>query len=114
MSKCSWEKELMPLVDRFAGHRWKNDPELEDKRCDARSVAWELWQAAQPEATPQSIAMYAIRRVCVGRQFSESVSSLTGPNPKRIDKPQRATLDVSHLFKTGDDPARIVLFRDLL
>jgi hypothetical protein len=112
MSKYSWEADVLPLVDEWSGKRWKHDPDHDDKRCDARSVAWEFSQA-YPTAPPKSVAYYAIRRVDGGRQFRESARSITGPNPLRRAKPQRADFDPFSLFRTGNDPARIVCFRDL-
>lgn len=113
MSKYSWEPDILPLVTHWAKHRWRGDPEREEKVCDAQSVAWEFFQAADERATPQSIAAFAIRRVAIGRQFRESARSITGPNPRRRIKPQRAVFDPSQIFRTGDDPARVAAFRDL-
>lgn len=113
MSKYSWEPDVLPIVTHWAKHRWRRDPDRDDKVCDAQSLAWEFFQAADERATPQSIAYYAIRHVAVGRQFQESARSITGPNPRRRDKPRRAVFDPSQVFRTGDDPARVAAFRDL-
>lgn len=113
MSKYSFETDVLPLVNHWANERWQHDNDREQKVCDAQSVAWEFFQTADKKATPQSIAFYAIRRVAIGRQFRESAWSITGPNPRRMAKPQRAVFEPSAIFRTGDNPARIVAFRDL-
>jgi len=113
MSKYSWEPDILPIVTHWANHRWRGDPDKEAKVCDAQSSAWEFFQVAGEQAAPQSIAYYAIRFVAAGRQFRESTRSVTGPNPRRSDKPRRAVFEPSQIFRTGDDPARIAAFRDL-
>jgi DNA-directed RNA polymerase sigma subunit (sigma70/sigma32) len=73
--------------------------------ADTISVAWELVQTAPPDATPQSIAWYATKRVQVGRQFVERQRSITGPNPKRIDKPQRDEAPLMEMVDDSQNPA---------
>jgi hypothetical protein len=91
---------------RLAFAEWPNREELIE---DAVSTAWELLRTAPAAATPASIACYATRRVKIGRQFTESQRSITGPNPLRLDKATRNEL--ADVLTTSNDPALIVQVR---
>ncbi len=91
---------------RLAFADWPNREELV---ADAVSTAWELLLTAPPAATPSTVAYYATRRVKIGRQFSERQRSITGPNPRQLDKPTRDEL--VDVLTTSDDPAEIVQVR---
>jgi DNA-directed RNA polymerase sigma subunit (sigma70/sigma32) len=75
--------------------------------ADAVSVAWELVQTAPPQATPQSVAWYATKRVKVGRQFSERQRSITGPNPRRLNKPARDEEWLTDVLDDSQNPAEL-------
>lgn len=82
-----------------------------DLIADTVSTAWELVQTAPPEATPQSIAWYATKRVKIGRQFSERQRSMTGPNPKRLPKPPRDTGELPDVVDDSQNPAEVAQVR---
>lgn len=84
-------------------------PNREELIADAVSTAWELLLTAPPVATPSSIACYATRRVKIGRQFQERQRSITGPNPRQLDKPTRNEL--ADVLTHSNDPAVIVQVR---
>lgn len=84
-------------------------PDREELINDTISTAWELLQTAPPTATPQSIAWYATKRIKVGRQFSERQRSITGPNPRRLDKPARG--EVADYLDDSGDPAELAQVR---
>lgn len=106
----SFEQDVLPVVKEWARQRFARDRDRETKRIDAESVAWELHQAS-PDAPPRSIAWYALRRVAADRQFRESARSITGPNPRRNEKPERDSLSLEAISRPGDDPAEIAAFR---
>jgi DNA-directed RNA polymerase sigma subunit (sigma70/sigma32) len=78
---------------------------------DTISVAWEMVQTSPPEATPQSIAWYATKRVKIGRQFTERQRSLTGPNPRRLDKPRRDGDELADVLDDSQNPAEVAQVR---
>src|ERR1700752_2896322 len=84
-------------------------PNRDELTDDAVSTAWELLQTAPPAVLPSTIARFAVRRVKIGRQFSERQRSITGPNPRRLDKPTRDEL--VDVLTTSNDPAEIVQVR---
>ena len=112
MSDFTWESDVLPTVDAYARRWFRKDPQRDEKVADAISVAWEMFQTAKPAATPGSLAWYAIKRVRADRQFSESETSITGPNPRRQAKPQRMRFEPYAIFAVGANPARQVAFRD--
>jgi hypothetical protein len=73
--------------------------------ADTISVAWEMVQTAPPEATPQSIAWYATKRVKIGRQFTERQRSITGPNPRGLAKPPRDEGWLTDVVDDSQNPA---------
>jgi hypothetical protein len=79
--------------------------------ADTVSTAWELVQTAPPEATPQSIAWYATKRVKIGRQFAERQGSVTGPNPRRMNKPQREAGELAEVLDASQNPADVAQVR---
>lgn len=104
-----FEAKVMPAVVRRAKmvfRGWKDAPELV---ADSVSVAWELARTTPSETTPQSLAWYATRRVISGRVFTERQRSVTGPNPRRLAKPQRNEL--VEVLIVSDDPADIAQVR---
>lgn len=83
----------------------------EELIADTISAAWELLQTAPPSATPQSIAWYATKRVKVGRQFSERQRSITGPNPRHLEKPPREPGWLPEVVDGSQDPAEVAQVR---
>lgn len=86
-------------------------PDREELIADTISSAWELVQTAPPQATPQSIAWYATKRVKVGRQFSERQRSITGPNPRQLDKPPRDSELLTDVVDDSRNPADVAQLR---
>ena len=111
MGKFSFEPEVWPVVELMAQIRFWNDPDRETLVADAISVAWELTQDAPDNATPATLANFAVRRVAVGRQFKQSERSIDGPAHRGQVKPGRAFADFSAIGGPGDDPAELVAFR---
>ena len=101
-------------VIRAAGRRarlmFAKRPNRAELIADTISVAWELLQTAPPTATPQSLAWYATKRVISGRQFSERQRSITGPNPRRLDKPKRETW-LDWIVDDSQNPAELAQVR---
>lgn len=111
-AECSYDRDVVPAVQRIAAFWFRNDADRETKTLDALSVAWEFWCAANERATAFTIARYAVRWVGVGRQFREKQRSVTGPNYRRLNKPQRIGFAaLNSLSRTGDDPAEIAALR---
>jgi DNA-binding NarL/FixJ family response regulator len=108
--ESTFERVVLPVVQRYAAMHFANHPDRDGATVDAISEAW-LGLQAKPDASPQAIAWYAVRRVKVGRQFAESARSITGPNPRRRQKPVREPLDVWDVFREGYNPAKIVAIR---
>jgi len=111
MGKCNFQDDVLPVVILAAKRRFAGDADRETKLADSASVAFELMQLASDEATPGSLAAYAVRRVASGRVFSESIRSIDGPPSPDREKPGRFRLDPAAVYRTGDDPARIAAFR---
>jgi DNA-directed RNA polymerase specialized sigma24 family protein len=88
----------------FAGRH-----DREELTDDAVSTAWELLQSSPPTVMPSTIARFAVQRVKVDRQFAERQRSITGPNPRRLDKPTRNAL--VETLTTSNNPAEIVQVR---
>jgi hypothetical protein len=80
----SSRSELARRIARAIGLRtFKGHPDRAALLNDCESSAWELEQRAPPRVTPACIAWMAVKRVRVGRQFKESVRSIT---TSRFDK----------------------------
>jgi hypothetical protein len=82
--------EVVRKIARSLGYRrfkrrWDLVPLLND--CEA--VGWELEATAPPHVTPASIAMMAVRRVAIGRQFKQSIRSVNaGRTDRRSKRPK--------------------------
>ncbi len=106
----TFQTDVLPVVKAWASRSPASDPDRETKVNDAVSIAWEIFSTGPDDATPSTIARFAVKRVRSNRVHSESVRSVSNPT-KRHSKPQRATFDVSKIWRDGDNPARIVRFR---
>lgn len=107
----NFDKDVLPVVRLRANAKFANDNDRPAKVADAVSEAWYLLQTAGPNATPKSLAFYAVRRVRAGRQFSQSSRSLTGPNPRRVDKAMRQEFDTAEFARDSDNPAELAALR---
>lgn len=108
--KFTFEADVLPVVQAWASRSLSSDSDRDAKVNDAVSIAWEIFQTSPDEATPSTIARYAVKRVRSDRTFSESVRSVSSPK-RRLGKPERCTFDVQAIWRVGDNPARIVGFR---
>lgn len=96
---------------RLALKRFRFDPDREEKAQDAESVAWEFAITAPIEATPCTIARFAVRQVAISRQFRQSTRSIDGPtDPRQAAKPVRKSLGSLKVVAPGDNPADVACF----
>lgn len=90
VKQFSFDGELVPATERRVQQVFAGAPDYEELACDALSRAWELSKhPSAARATATQIAYYACLQVKLGRQFSESQRSTTGPNQQRKPKPRR-------------------------
>ena len=78
---------------------------------DCESVAFELELTAPPQATAASIGFLAAKRVKIGRQFRQSIRSIsTGKIDKRSKRPhfQQVDLDLNDIADVGAPPSESV------
>jgi DNA-binding NarL/FixJ family response regulator len=106
-----FDRDVLPVVTPLAKCNFKNSPHGSELIADAISVAWEILQQSPAAATPQSISMFAIMRVKIGRQFREKLQSITGPNPRRRQRPKRSEMVQATLTCEYEDPADIAQMR---
>lgn len=106
----TFESDVLPVVKAWASRSLASDSDREAKVTDAISIAWEIFKTSPDEATPSTIARYAVKRVHSHRTYSESVRSVSSPK-RRLGKPERCTFDVACIWRDGDNPARIVRFQ---
>lgn len=96
---------------RLALKRFRFDPDREAKAHDAESTAWEFAITAPENATPSTIARFAVRKVAISRQFRQSTRSIDGPNdPRRAAKPERKSVELTRVIAPGDNPADVACF----
>lgn len=93
MSEYTFFRYFSPAIQYLARKEFADRPDVDEKIWDCEGVGWELYQQAPETATPTSIAHYAVKRVKVNRQFSESERSIDKPIPlgKRRGEPSRRT-----------------------
>jgi len=111
MNEFTWEHDVLPIVRKGAKRYFCQRREADDRVMDAISLSWEMFQRRPQQATPTSLAFYAIRQAAVGRQFQQLALSIDGP-PRSGERPVRTDFDPQLLFRTGDDPAAIVAARE--
>jgi hypothetical protein len=76
--------ELARKIARSLGYRFfKANPHLTTLLNDCESVAWELERTAPAHVKATCVAWVAVKRVGIGRQFKQSIRSVT---TGRIDK----------------------------
>jgi hypothetical protein len=78
---------------------------------DAESVALEGHLTAPPHVTAASIAYMAVKRVKVGRQFRQSIRSITtGRTDRRSKRPnfQQIEVDLQDIADVGAPPSQSV------
>lgn len=106
-----FEQRFEPVVVKFATKAFRQRHNRRELVCDTLSVCWELMQTAPPEATPRTIAKYAVLRVKSGLQFTQSSRSLTGPNPLRKAKARRTAFEIGLIGRLGDNPKALAALR---
>jgi hypothetical protein len=75
---------------------------------DAESVAFELEATAPPHVTAASIGFMAVKRIRSGRQFRQSIRSITtGKTDRRSKRPhfQQIDLDLNDIADVGAPPS---------
>lgn len=107
----NFDKDVLPVVRARAQAKFAGDSDKPAKVADAVSEAWYLLQTAGENATPKSLAFYAVRRVKAGRQFSQSSRSLTGPNPRRVERSQQVEMATALIVRDSDNPAELAVLR---
>lgn len=111
MEQFSWADDVLPVVQKLAQQRFARRPDRDERTVDAVSLSWEASQDAPPQATPATIAYYAVRRADCGRQFAESIRSIDGPASRDCEKPERVEYDTMRVIARSGDPAEIAAFR---
>ena len=84
--------------------RW----DLETLMNDAESVAFELEATAPPDVKATAIGFLAAKRVKIGRQFRQSIRSITtGKADRRSKRPhfQQVDLDLNEIADVGTPPS---------
>lgn len=109
--ELNWERDVEPVVRKWANAAFRNKAGQSELVSDALSLAWEAFTAAQKRIAPDRFAYYAIRQVKAGRQFQQSERSITCPREPRgrTRKVRRDTLArVEEIAaQPGDNPADI-------
>ena len=106
--------ELSRQIARSLGLRaFRGHWDLSSLLDDCESTAYELDLAAPPHAKASSIAWLAVKRVGIGRQFKESVRSVTTSRfDKRSKRPdlKRAMIELRDIASVGEPPSHTVPF----
>jgi hypothetical protein len=108
LAQCNFWKDVVPVVKKMGNSAFSRRNKRE-KMADAISEAWVQFESAPPNATPVSIAYYAVLRVNHGRQFKQSVRSITGPNPLGAAKDTRCEFNQYLLLDRRLNPADAVV-----
>ena len=98
-------REALQLTRQNAKVAFAKRPNATELVGDAVSVAWEMAVNPADGATVRSIAMHAIRRVKVSRQFRWS--KRTVDHPVNRESQIRQSLNAGTVSRVGDDPADI-------
>lgn len=111
-AQFSFETEVLPVVKLWAAKRFAGHVHREERILDSLSVAWEIWQKAPEDATPSTIARFAVLTAGAQRHVNRSMRSLD--SHKRMQRTETARdyeFDVNQLGNDRDDPAEIAAFR---
>jgi DNA-binding NarL/FixJ family response regulator len=108
--KSKFETDFYPVIEARLLKILSNDPDRDEKLCDALSVAWEIHRTAPESVTPLNVAYYALKTVRSSKHQQESTRSILSPK-QRAMKPQRSGLDPDFVGRVGDDPATIAMLR---
>ncbi len=101
----TWAAMILPVVAKVASFKFRRRYDRDELIADAISISWTDFLKAPPEATPSTIAGYAVRRVRARRMFKESVRSID------VAKQQRhafvVLVELNDLANLRDNPADI-------
>ncbi len=111
-AQFSFETDVLPVVKSWAAKRFASHVHRTERELDALSAAWEIWRTAPPDATPSTIARYAVLTVAAEKLVSQSSRSLDSKRRmKRSESAREYEFDVYYVANDSTDPARIVAFR---
>jgi hypothetical protein len=99
------------IARSIAYHRFRNHWDLRAILNDCESVAWQLEATAPPHVTPTSIAFIAVKRIRIGRQFKQSIRSITtSRRDKRSKRPdfQQVQIDLHDIAAVDAPPSESV------
>lgn len=108
--QSKFETDFFPVIEAKLLSILRNDPDRDEKLCDALSVAWEIHRTAPESVTPLNVAHYALKSVRSRRHQRESSLSILSPKQK-AKKPAKVDLDPDLVARVGDDPAKIATLR---
>ena len=77
MANLSRSDRARRIARCLARREFRGQWDLETLMSDAESVAFELEATAPPDVKATSIGFMAVKRVKVGRQFRQSIRSIT-------------------------------------
>ena len=99
------------IARTVAFHRFRGHWDLPAILNDAESVAFELEAMAPPGVKPTCIAVVAVKRIRIGRQFKQSIRSVTtGRKDKRSKRPdfQQVHIDLHDIAAVDAPPSESV------
>lgn len=99
------------IARSVAFSRFRNHWDLPAILNDAESVAFELEATAPPDVKPTCIAVMAVKRIRIGRQFRQSIRSVTtGRMDKRSKRPdfQQVHIDLHDIAAVDAPPSESV------
>lgn len=106
MDRSELARKAVAIAHKLALKSFCGMGDFEDRVADAGSIAWEMAQTAGPDATPGTVAWFAVKRAASERRFPESVRSV---DHLRHSDQRDSTVDVSSVTSVGDDPYEVVM-----
>lgn len=111
-AQFSFETDVLPVVKLWATKRFAGHHEKEQRILDALSVAWEIWRTAPNDATPSTIARYAVLSSAAERHISKTSKSADSKGRmRRTGATRDCQFDINHVGGDQNNPSRIVAFR---
>ncbi len=111
-AQFSFETDVLPVVKLWATKRFAGQHDKEQRVLDALSVAWEIWRNAPNDATPSTIARYAVLSSAADRHISKTSKSADSKGRmKRSGATRDHQFDINNVGDDHNDPSRIVAFR---
>lgn len=106
MNRSELSRRAMAIAGDRASRKFRRRSDCEELVADARSKAWEIAQTAPPDATPGTVAWFAVKRVSDNRRRFEG-SSRSVDHPKH--QMRRSGESLTGFSRVGDDPSLIVM-----